>query len=48
MEDAKALVIYWREKGHGILKIYQELFARGPSMRNLFNHYRLNQKAARE
>jgi hypothetical protein len=46
MEGAKVLVMYWHEKGHGILKIYQELSARGPSIRNLFNNYRLDQKAA--
>jgi hypothetical protein len=28
MEDAKALVMYWHEKGHGGLKIYQKLPAR--------------------
>jgi hypothetical protein len=28
MKDAKALVVYWHEKGHGTLKIYQKLSAR--------------------
>jgi hypothetical protein len=28
MEDAKALVIYWHEKGHGVLRIHQKLSAR--------------------